>query len=57
MSRFADESDRTCWDDDRNPVLFRRLLRSCHSDRGREQQTNREIAPPHSMISSARPPP
>jgi hypothetical protein len=33
--------------DDRNPVLLRRLLRPHRSHCGREQQTNRKIASPH----------
>ena len=50
---FADDGDGTCGDDDRNPALLPPLLRLDRSDCGREQQTNCEIAPPHSMISSA----
>ena len=53
MSRFADESDRTCRDDNRNPVLLRPLLRARRSSSGREQQSGSEIAPPHSITSSA----
>jgi hypothetical protein len=45
-SGVVDASDRTCGND-RNPVLLCRLLCPCDPDRGREQQTDREIAPPH----------
>jgi hypothetical protein len=48
----VDKSNRT-WNNDRNPMLLRRLLRRCRWHGGREQQTHREIAPPHSITSSA----
>src|SRR5208282_3717887 len=47
-SRLTDVSDGTRGDDDRNPVMLRRLLRQRRRDCSREQQTHREIAPPHS---------
>jgi len=49
----AEVSDRARGSDDRDPVLLRALLRLHRSRRGREQQTNREITPPHSITSSA----
>jgi hypothetical protein len=49
---FADDCDGTCRDDDGNPVLPRPLLRP-HPIGAREQHTDREIPPPHSISSSA----
>ena len=46
-SRAADARNRAGGDDDRNPVLPRPLLRAPRSNGGREQQTDRKIAPPH----------
>ena len=52
-SRVIEAGHRTRSDDNRNPVLRRRFLRPARSWCGREQQTDRQIAPPHSMTSSA----
>ena len=52
-SRVIEAGHRTRSDDNRNPVLLRRFLRPARSWCGREQQTDRQIAPPHSMTSSA----
>src|ERR1700737_2405963 len=53
-SGVADACDGTCRNDDRNPVLLRAFLRPHRSWGAREQQTDREIAPSHSITSSAR---
>src|SRR5271166_4309168 len=49
----ADTRDWTRGDDDRNPVLLRRLLRPHFWRCGSEQQTDGELAPPHSITLSA----
>ena len=51
----ADGSDGTCGDDDRDPMLLRRLLRQCIA-RPRARRPGEypdEFTPPHSMTSSA----
>jgi len=48
----VDQSDGT-GKDDRNPVLLCRLLRPYRLHGGSEQQTDREIAAPHSITWSA----
>src|SRR5260370_15444103 len=50
---IVDAGHGACFND-RDPVLLRPFLRPRRWHRSREQQTNREIAPPHSITSSAR---
>ena len=52
-SRVVDASDGTCCND-RNPVRLRPLLRPHRSRGSGEQQPCREVAPSHSITSSAR---
>ena len=52
-SRVVDTRDRTSANDDRDPVLLRRPLRPHRLRRYRKQQTDCEIAPPHSITSWA----
>src|SRR6516162_1026895 len=51
---FADAGDRATGHDDCNSVLLRPFQRRCRWCSGRNQQTDREIAPFHSITSSAR---
>ena len=53
--RVVNAGGGTRSDDDRNPVLFGPLLRPHSTYRGCEQEAGREIAPPHSITSSAVP--
>src|SRR5215469_11469035 len=56
MTSFDDlvtAGDGTGGDDDRDPVLLRRLLCPHRSRGDREQQSHSQIAPPHPITSSA----
>ncbi len=53
-ARVVDQSGGTRGADDRNPMMVRKLPRPNRLQRRREQKTNREVAPPHSVTSSAK---
>jgi hypothetical protein len=50
-SGVADQSDGTCGANDRNSGLLHPLLRPPRSRGGRERQSDREVAPPHSITA------